>query len=159
MSECQTKAGNLECMNVWMFWTTFVFMSMLKTYSHTFSLSLSLFLTLTLFQSLIQSFSTCWTSFVFISMLKSRCLYVGRKVCRIALFVWCSYILILSDKLYPDVCFALPKASRPQIVMTEGRSSGSSLHHQLPHALGGRIIGTTLPRDWTCRTYSAGHLG
>jgi len=46
MSECQTKAGNLECMNVWMFWTTFVFMSMLKTYSHTFSLSLSLTLTL-----------------------------------------------------------------------------------------------------------------
>ena len=46
MSECQTKAGNQECMNVWMFWTTFVFMSMLKTYSHTFSLSLSLTLTL-----------------------------------------------------------------------------------------------------------------
>ena len=46
MSECQTKAGNLECMNVWMFWTTFVFMSMLKTYSHTFSLSLCLTLTL-----------------------------------------------------------------------------------------------------------------
>ena len=42
MSECQTKAGNHECMNVWMFWTTFVFMSMLKTYSHTFSLSLTL---------------------------------------------------------------------------------------------------------------------
>ena len=62
MSECQTKAGNLECMNVWMFWTTFVFMSMLKTYSYTFSLSLSLFLTLTLFQSLIQSLSTGWTS-------------------------------------------------------------------------------------------------
>ena len=34
---------------------------------------------------------------------------------------------------YPDVCFAFPKASRPQIVMVEGRS-GSSLHHQLPHA-------------------------
>ena len=41
MSKRQTLAGNQECMNVWMFWTTFVFMSMLKTYSHTFSLSLS----------------------------------------------------------------------------------------------------------------------
>ena len=46
MSECQTKAGNLECMNVWMFWTIFVFMCMLKTYSHTFSLLLCLTLTL-----------------------------------------------------------------------------------------------------------------
>ena len=44
-----------------------------KSLSHSHSLSLSLFLTLTLFQSLIQSLSTCWTSFVFISMLKSRC--------------------------------------------------------------------------------------
>ena len=26
MSECQTKAGNQECLKVWMFWTTFVFM-------------------------------------------------------------------------------------------------------------------------------------
>ena len=77
-------------------WTTFVFMSMLKshcllpkiamlffgphphhpilTLSHSHPLSLSLFLTLTLFQSLIQSLSTCLTTFVLISMLKSRCL-------------------------------------------------------------------------------------
>ena len=57
-------------------WTTFVFISMLKTHPHTFSLSLaiSLFVTLTLFQSLIQSLSTWWTSFVFISMLKTHCL-------------------------------------------------------------------------------------
>ena len=31
MSECQTKAGNQECLNVWMFWTTFVFMCKLKS--------------------------------------------------------------------------------------------------------------------------------
>ena len=103
MSERQTKAGNqitlslsftvtlvltltliqsliqslLTC------WTTFVFISMLKTHPHTFSLSLSLAislslfltLTLTLFQSLIQSLSTCWTSFVFTSyLLKTYCL-------------------------------------------------------------------------------------
>ena len=43
------------------------------TLSHSHSLTLSRYLTLTLFQSLIQSLSTCWTSFVFISMLKSRC--------------------------------------------------------------------------------------
>ena len=36
-------------------WTTFVFMSKLKTHSHTFSLSL--------FQSLIHSLLTCWTTF------------------------------------------------------------------------------------------------
>ena len=56
-------------------------------------------------------------------------------------------------KLYPDLCFAFSRASRPQVTMLEGRS-GSSSRHQLPHALGGRIIGATLPRDWTCRTYS-----
>ena len=77
-------------------WTSFVFISMLKTHclllkiamvffgphphhpiltlSHSHPLSLSLFLTLTLFQSLIQSLSTCLTTFVLISMLKSRCL-------------------------------------------------------------------------------------
>ena len=99
MSERQTKAGNQITLSLTISlfltltliqsliqslltcWTTFVFISMLKTHPHTFSLSLSLaislslFLTLTLFQSLIQSLSTCWTSFVFISMLKSRCLY------------------------------------------------------------------------------------
>ena len=42
--------------------------------SHSLTLSLSLLLTLTLFQSLIQSLSTCWTIFVFMSRLKSRCL-------------------------------------------------------------------------------------
>ena len=53
-------------------WTTFVFMSMLKSHSLTFTLSHSR--TLTLSHSLIQSLSTCWTSFVFMSMLKTRCL-------------------------------------------------------------------------------------
>ena len=41
--------------------------------SHFLTLTLSRYLTLTLFQSLIQSLSTCWTSFVFISRLKSHC--------------------------------------------------------------------------------------
>ena len=40
----------------------------------------------------------------------------------------------------PDVCFAFPKASRPQIVMVEGRSGSSFL------MLGGNIIGATLSR-------------
>ena len=31
MSDCQTKAGNQEYLNVWMFWTTFVFMCKLKS--------------------------------------------------------------------------------------------------------------------------------
>ena len=59
-------------------WTTFVFMSMLKshsltiTLSHSHTLSLSHSHTLTLFQSLIHSLSTCWTTFVFMSMLKSH---------------------------------------------------------------------------------------
>ena len=97
--KCQTKAGNqllfsclcskvtlslshsltltlslfhslIHSLSTW--WTTFVFMSMVKSHFHI--LSLSLFLTLTLFQSLIHSLWTCWTTFVFISMLKSRCL-------------------------------------------------------------------------------------
>ena len=42
-----------------------------KSLSHSHALTLTHSLTLTLFQSLIQSLSTCWTSFVFISMLKS----------------------------------------------------------------------------------------
>ena len=61
-SESQTKAGNQEfcktcetCKTCTL--STFVFMSMLKSHSHT--LSLSLFLTPTLFQSLINSLSTC----------------------------------------------------------------------------------------------------
>ena len=81
-------------------WTTFVFMSMLKSHSLTFTLSHSLtltlshthtftlshshsptlslchFLTLTLslFHSLIHSFLTCWTTFVFMYMLKNHSL-------------------------------------------------------------------------------------
>ena len=85
-------------------WTTFVFMSMLKSHSLTLSqshilplfhslihyrhaeqilfsclclkitLSLSHYRTFTLFQCLIQSLLTCWASFVFMSMLISRCL-------------------------------------------------------------------------------------
>ena len=70
MSECQTKAGNLECMNVWMFWTTFVFMSMLKTYSHTFSLSLSLTLTLSHSHTLSISHS------ITLDMLNKFCFHV-----------------------------------------------------------------------------------
>ena len=89
MSECQTKAGNQishtlsHSLTLSLFhslihslstcWTTFVFMSMLKSHSLTFTLSHSH--TLTLSHSLIQSLSTCWTSFVFISLLKSHCLY------------------------------------------------------------------------------------
>ena len=45
---------------------------------------------------------------------------VGWNVCRVALFVWCSYIPILSDKLYPDLCFAFSRASRPHITIQEG---------------------------------------
>ena len=65
MSERQTLAGNLANLltwslanlhslihSLWTCWTTFVFMSMLKTYSHTFSLSH--FLTLTLSRYLID---------------------------------------------------------------------------------------------------------
>ena len=121
MSERQTTAGNEEhqltvslfhsfshslSLTHWLThslltcWTTFVFMSMLKSHSHTLtlsvshsftlnmlnnfcfqvyaqkslSLSFSLFLTLTLFQSIIHSLSKWWTTFVFKSMLKSRCL-------------------------------------------------------------------------------------
>ena len=63
----------IHSLSTW--WTTFVFISMLKSHSHTLSLSdLSHFLTLTLFQSLIHSLSTCWTIFVFSSMLKIRSL-------------------------------------------------------------------------------------
>ena len=40
MSECQTKAGNHDCMYLWMFLTTFVFMSMLK--SRCFKLQMSM---------------------------------------------------------------------------------------------------------------------
>ena len=69
------------------YWTTFVFMSMLKSHSHTLTLSLSFSyfyskvtfslshsLTLTLSHSLVHSVSTCWTTFVFMSRLKSHCL-------------------------------------------------------------------------------------
>ena len=45
-----------------------------KSLSHSHTLTLSLSHTLSLFQSLIQSLSTCWTSFVFIFMLKTHCL-------------------------------------------------------------------------------------
>ena len=73
MSECQTKAGNQAysltlllshylTQSLSTCWTTFVFMSMLK--SHTLTLSHSHFLSL----------STCWTTFVFMSRLKSHCL-------------------------------------------------------------------------------------
>ena len=61
-------------------WTTFVFMSMLKSRSLTFTLSHSCTLpllhsrTLTLSHSLIHSLSTCWTTFVFMSRLKSHSL-------------------------------------------------------------------------------------
>ena len=54
------------------YWTSFVFMSMLKRHSHT--LTLSQCLTLSLFHSLIHSLSTCWTTFVFMSMLKNHSL-------------------------------------------------------------------------------------
>ena len=52
MSECQTKAGNLNTFSL--------------THSLTHSLSHSYFL--------IHSLSTCWTTFVFMSMLKSHSL-------------------------------------------------------------------------------------
>ena len=47
MSECQTKAGNLECMNVSMFWTTFVLclcskLSFTLSHSHTLLISHSI---------------------------------------------------------------------------------------------------------------------
>ena len=61
MSERQTRGGNLANLltwslanlhslihSLWTCWTTFVFMSMLKSHSHSLTLSLSLFLTLTL---------------------------------------------------------------------------------------------------------------
>ena len=69
MSECQTKAGipgMYECFNVLNYFRFHVYAQNLVSHFLT--------LTLTLFQSLIQSLSTCWTSFVFISMLKIRCL-------------------------------------------------------------------------------------
>ena len=57
-------------------WTTFVFISMLKSHSHTLTLSHSHTLTLSSHSliSLFHSLLTCWTTYVFISMLKSRCL-------------------------------------------------------------------------------------
>ena len=54
---------------------------------------------------------------------------------------------------------------RPRLVLSRQLASGRAgvvfditRQYQLPHALGGRIIGTTLPRDWTCRLWT-GHLG
>ena len=59
-------------------WTTFVFMSMLKSHSLTFTLSHSHTLALSHSFNLSFTLSTCWTSFVFISMLKTHCF--GRKL-------------------------------------------------------------------------------
>ena len=80
-------------------WTTFVFMSMLKSHSLTLTLCLTLTLSLshsltlhmlnnfcfhvyaekshshTLSHSRIHSLSTCWTTFVFMSRLKNLCLW------------------------------------------------------------------------------------
>ena len=64
MSECQTKAGNLN--------TFSLSHSLSLSFSHSHTTSLSHSRTLSLFQSLIQSLSTCWTTFVFMSMLKSH---------------------------------------------------------------------------------------
>ena len=69
------------------YWTTFVFMSMLKSHSltltlshsHTISLSQCLTLTISIFHSLIHSLSTCWTTFVFMSMLKSHSLTLTKS--------------------------------------------------------------------------------
>ena len=98
MSERQTQPGNLANLQnlhslihlLWTCWRTFVFISMLKSHSHT----LSLFLTLALFQSLIHSLSTCsslcskvavysrkmqWFFFYILRILTLSCEFRGHK--------------------------------------------------------------------------------
>ena len=81
MSECQTKAGNQECLNVWMFWTTFVFMCKLKSDCLLCYLSHVIFMSNVKGQMLILILGTCRTTFVFMSMLKSHWLFEWNWQC------------------------------------------------------------------------------
>ena len=104
-----TTAGNqemlLKCWNVEMScchmssayvdhgtcWTTFVFMSMLK--SHCLWLFVMLSCHAAICQVLMLITGTCWTTFVFMSMLRSHCLW---------LFVILSCHAVICQSVYVD---------------------------------------------------------
>lgn len=70
MSKSQTSAGNQECLND-QEWSTFVFMSILKSdICQMSSVKCQMFMLI---------LETCWTTFDFMSMLKSPCLLFINK--------------------------------------------------------------------------------
>ena len=91
MSECQTKAGNQISLSYSLinslshslihslssYWTTFVFMSMLKSHSHT--LSLSYYLTLSMSHS--HTFTLSLSHSLTLHMLNNFCFHVYAQKC------------------------------------------------------------------------------